>query len=481
MPERNQPIHPSGGCGGLKPHVILAPHMADETPLLELSAISVRRGRSNVLNSVDLTVSSGDVVLLLGENGSGKSTLIEAASGILRLSNGEVKHSGILIRDSEGRRSKPKPFGLTLQNGGFCQDELVRERISAAIEVSGHISNDEWISSELDDWSLRHRSNDRIAWLSGGMKRRVGVLAGLVPALASNDATLILLDEPSEGLDETSVNTLRNNIDSLASAGHAIIIATHDENLLPLATRQITVGNSSIVEQDITENKKEVGLNIITPLEENNSSNFINNPAIKWSLMLEKRTKTSTISRSVSGLIALVVIAGMLAQIEPPSNTSWLALLALTPALISSLVKPGILTHLSDSRSQDWWNAHIGKNLQMSNILPPLNLIPFILTIISVYVIFGNITFQAVIIGIVMSILCGGSSRIHALESTLPRQGATMIILLQIILIWPFLLLVDLLSMNASNFASNDAQLQLIVSTIIPLLVWGLLPMIAPE
>ena len=117
----------------------------------------------------------------------------------------------------------------------------------------------------------------------------------------------------------------------------------------------------------------------------------------------------------------------------------------------------------------------------MSNILPPLNLIPFILTIISVYVIFGNITFQAVIIGIVMSILCGGSSRIHALESTLPRQGATMIILLQIILIWPFLLLVDLLSMNASNFASNDAQLQLIVSTIIPLLVWGLLPMIAPE
>ena len=162
--------------------------MADDLALLELSSLSVRRGRNMVLNSIDLKISSGEIVILIGENGSGKSTLLEASAGLLPLSNGEVRHSGQLVRDSHGRRNKPSPFGLTLQNGGFSQDELVEERIATAIEVSGSITDADWISSRLDEWGLRHRAKDRIAWLSGGMKRRVGVLSGIVPGLGENDS-----------------------------------------------------------------------------------------------------------------------------------------------------------------------------------------------------------------------------------------------------------------------------------------------------
>ena len=111
--------------------------MSDEAPLLELSSLTVKRGKSTVLDSVDLQVTSGDVVVLVGENGSGKSTLIEAAAGILNLSDGKVHHSGQLIRDSDGRRNQPPPFGLALQSGGFSQDEFVSERVTTASSTSG--------------------------------------------------------------------------------------------------------------------------------------------------------------------------------------------------------------------------------------------------------------------------------------------------------------------------------------------------------
>ncbi|HJM19690.1 MAG TPA: ATP-binding cassette domain-containing protein [Candidatus Thalassarchaeaceae archaeon] len=454
--------------------------MPDDVPLLELSSISVRRGRVNVLNSIDLKISSGEVVLLIGENGSGKSTLIEAAAGLLPLSTGEVRHSGQLVRDCEGRRSRPKPFGLALQSGGFSQDEFVDERIATAVAVAGYEAESDWIIAQLDEWSLRHRAKDRIAWLSGGMKRRVGVLAGIVPALASNEEKLILLDEPSEGLDEISINTLQKQIASLAAAGHAIVIATHDENLSSLATRQLTVDKATISEKEIagpSQTSKPPDCGTL----EKSSENLLNNPSFKWANNLEKRTKNSTITRSVAGLIALVVITGMLAQITAPSNQAWVALLALTPPLISALVRPGVLVHLSDSRAQDWWNAHLGNNLQMSRNLPPLTLIPFLLTLLSAYFVIGNIDLQIGLIAVAMAILGGGSARVHALESTFPRQGATMIILLQLIFIWPFLLLVDLLSMDASTFATRDAEIQLLTALVIPFAIWLILPMIAPE
>jgi hypothetical protein len=196
---------------------------------------------------------------------------------------------------------------------------------------------------------------------------------------------------------------------------------------------------------------------------------------------LEKRTKTSTITRSAAGLIALAVIGGMLSQITAPSNQSWVALLVLTPPLISALVRPGILVHLSDSRAQEWWNAHLGNNLQMGRNLPPLTLIPFLLTLFSAYLVIGHVDLQIILIAVAMAMLSGGSARVHALESTFPRQGATMVVLLQLIFIWPFLLLVDLLSMDASTFATKDAEIQLLTALVIPFAIWLVLPMIAPE
>ncbi len=451
--------------------------MSGEAPLLELSSLTVKRGKSTVLDSVDLQVSSGDVIVLVGENGSGKSTLIEAAAGILNLSAGKVHHSGQLIRDSDGRRNQPPPFGLALQSGGFSQDEFVSERVATASSTSGRTANEEWVSKRLEEWGLRHRSQDRIAWLSGGMKRKVGIIAGLTPALASDEARLILLDEPSEGLDENSIQTLKSQISSLSSSGHAFVIATHDESLSDLATRRITVSDSSISEEKV-ENSKSDSLKV-NSLPISKVDSYALKPQGKWTSTLEKRTRISAINRAVSGMIALVVIVGMLSQIEPPANNSWLALLALTPALISALVKPGYLNLLSDSRAGDWWNAQLGRPLQMSFRIENQFYVPFLLALLSIYFLFGNTPQMLIVSG---GFICCtlASARIHSLESTFPRQGATLVLLLLLILIWPFLLSVDLLAMDGFSI-NNETLTQILAIYLMPLAIWILVPLIASE
>ncbi len=451
--------------------------MSGNAPLLELSSLTVKRGKLTVLDSVDLQVSSGDVIVLVGENGSGKSTLIEAAAGILNLSAGKVHHSGQLIRDSDGRRNQPPPFGLALQSGGFSQDEFVSERVATASSTSGRTANEEWVSKRLEEWGLRHRSQDRIAWLSGGMKRKVGIIAGLTPALASDEARLILLDEPSEGLDENSIQTLKSQISSLSSSGHAFVIATHDESLSDLATRRITVSNSSISEEKV-ENSKSDSLKV-NSLPISKVDSYALKPQGKWTSTLEKRTRISAINRAVSGMIALVVIVGMLSQIEPPANNSWLALLALTPALISALVKPGYLNLLSDSRAGDWWNAQLGRPLQMSFRIENQFYVPFLLALLSIYFLFGNTPQMLIVSG---GFICCtlASARIHSLESTFPRQGATLVLLLLLILIWPFLLSVDLLAMDGFSI-NNETLTQILAIYLMPLAIWILVPLIASE
>ena len=96
--------------------------------IIDLSEISVLRGRNKVLDKWSLSVDSGEVVCLYGENGCGKSTVIEAAAGLITLENGSSTISGQLIRDSDGCRGRTD-FGLCLQDDCVMGDELVDERI----------------------------------------------------------------------------------------------------------------------------------------------------------------------------------------------------------------------------------------------------------------------------------------------------------------------------------------------------------------
>ncbi|MCS5531690.1 MAG: ATP-binding cassette domain-containing protein [Candidatus Poseidoniales archaeon] len=148
--------------------------------LLQVEALTVRRGTRTVLEDFNMKIDSGNCIILTGENGSGKSTLVEAIAGILPIQSGKV--------------TLTRPFGLTLQSGGFNGDELVSERVNHAAAATGVRGN----TNLLKHWNLNHRSHDRIGHLSGGMSRRLAVLQGLMPGYGE-EPRLCLLGEPSEG------------------------------------------------------------------------------------------------------------------------------------------------------------------------------------------------------------------------------------------------------------------------------------------
>ena len=150
--------------------------------LLEVEGLTVRRGTRTILDNLQLSVDSGECVILTGENGSGKSTLIESVTGILPIHSGSV--------------NIVQPFGLTLQSGGINGDEIVSERLSIAANCAGVTESEDLLS----EWNLQHRSQDLVCHLSGGLYRRLAVLQGLMPAYGSENR-ICILDEPSEGLD----------------------------------------------------------------------------------------------------------------------------------------------------------------------------------------------------------------------------------------------------------------------------------------
>ena len=171
--------------------------------LLSLKGVSVRRGSSLVLNELSLEVSSGQLVLLRDKNGARNSTIIEAAAGLLPLEKGEIVHNGAVLLDASGRSKRPKSaFGLTLQSDGCVGSLRVEEHLVNALDLAGRrVDIDPW----LERYNLAHRRHDLIAHLSGGQRRKVAMLAGLLPGFVGQTPRILLLDEPAAGLDAASV------------------------------------------------------------------------------------------------------------------------------------------------------------------------------------------------------------------------------------------------------------------------------------
>jgi len=202
--------------------------------LLTLNEVEVRRGMDVVLRNHHLTVAGGQCVALVGANGSGKSTVLEAAAGLLPLEKGSVLHGTTVIIDHEGRRrTGPLTLGLTLQKNGVLGSEVVEEHLQMACSMGGTSTD---AAPFLAAFNLKHRAKDLVAHLSQGQVRKIAVLSALLPAFASDEACLILLDEPSTGLDDDAVKVLCGWLSALRQRGHGLLVATHDQRLIEQAT-----------------------------------------------------------------------------------------------------------------------------------------------------------------------------------------------------------------------------------------------------
>ena len=400
--------------------------------LLNLTDVRIRRGMNTVLDGCSLSVESGEAVVLTGANGAGKSTLLEAAAGLLPLENGQIEHENIVVRDHEGRtKSSPLALGLTLQKNGMMGSEVLVEHLQCAMSMNGRTMD---CSPFLKAFNLTHRANDLIAHLSQGQARKVAVLAGLLPAFASEHPTLVLLDEPDAGLDEASVEALGGWLNELRTMGHGLLIATHDERIMAHATHHFEVGQGKKTTGIIPE-----GINA----ERRQSKSAKRTSSGAFGVRMHLRTLMWLNANAIAGLLTLGILLSF-GDFMGNLNQMQRLGFALAPVLAVALCGEPLVVATREERSGDWWRA-VGGRAPHASWLPLM--IGLVFTLLSVTALGEALNATTVVAG---TLLC--FSVWHAVgwmqRSTqrLARPQAVFVGLLTPVLILPFSLLVSLLS-----------------------------------
>ncbi|MFO0940271.1 MAG: ABC transporter ATP-binding protein [Pirellulales bacterium] len=212
--------------------------------MIEVSKLSKSFGSRKAVNAVDLSISRGETFGLLGPNGAGKSTTIGMLVGLVRPDSGEVRIAGGNPSQAEVRRK----IGIAPQSLSLY------ENLSAADNLSFFGTMYGLLGSSLGDrvrWGLEFagltdRANDRVVTFSGGMKRRLNIAVGLV-----HQPEVLLLDEPTVGVDPQSRNHILESIAKLASDGLTIIFTTHYmEEAERLCDRIAIIDHGSILAND---------------------------------------------------------------------------------------------------------------------------------------------------------------------------------------------------------------------------------------
>lgn len=197
---------------------------ATHVPALSFQAVyktySTAQGSFQALKGVNFDVQPGEFFGLLGPNGAGKTTLISILAGLSHATSGQVRVMGFDAKTdfSQARRS----LGVVPQELVFDPFFTVRETLRLQSAYFGIRKNDAWIDELLENLGLSDKANLNMRQLSGGMKRRVLVAQALV-----HRPPVIVLDEPTAGVDVELRQTLWKFISRLNDEGHTILLTTH--------------------------------------------------------------------------------------------------------------------------------------------------------------------------------------------------------------------------------------------------------------
>jgi ABC-2 type transport system ATP-binding protein len=190
------------------------------TAAIQVNSVSKHYGSLVALDRVDLTIEPGEFFGLLGPNGAGKTTLISIIAGLVRASSGQVAIMGHdVVTDFRAARLS---VGVVPQELAFDPFFTVRETLTFQSGYFGLRHNGAWIDEVLDNLGLTNKANTNTRALSGGMKRRLLVAQALV-----HRPPVIVLDEPTAGVDVELRQTLWSFIRRLNRAGHTIVLTTH--------------------------------------------------------------------------------------------------------------------------------------------------------------------------------------------------------------------------------------------------------------
>ena len=218
-------------------------------PAIQLTQVHKHFGALHALKGVDLNIEQGEFFALLGPNGAGKSTLINLLAGLLRPTSGSLSVMGFdVLKDYRQARHA---LGVVPQELVFDPFFNLREmlRFQAGYFGRGN-ENDTWVDEVIECLGLTDKAHTNMRRLSGGMKRRALIAQALV-----HKPPVIVLDEPTAGVDVELRHTLWEFIKRLNREGHTIILTTHYlEEAEELCSRVALMKQGEVIALDSTKN-----------------------------------------------------------------------------------------------------------------------------------------------------------------------------------------------------------------------------------
>jgi ABC-2 type transport system ATP-binding protein len=218
-------------------------------PAINIEQVHKKFGSLNALNGIDLSIQQGEFFGLLGPNGAGKSTLINIMAGLLKPTQGKVSVMGFdTINAYQAARMN---LGVVPQELVFDPFFNVREMLRFQAGYFGRgKENDVWVDEVIESLGLTDKAHTNMRKLSGGMKRRALIAQALV-----HKPPVIVLDEPTAGVDVELRQILWEFIKKLNREGHTIILTTHYlEEAETLCQRVAMMKQGEIVALDTTAN-----------------------------------------------------------------------------------------------------------------------------------------------------------------------------------------------------------------------------------
>ncbi len=196
------------------------------------------------VDDIDLSVSRGEVVGFLGPNGAGKSTTMKMLTGFLEPDNGHIFINNINLK-SDPLKAK-EYIGYLPEGAPSYSDMIVSDFLLFIGKMRG--LNDKSLSNRLDEMAnqinLKEMWNRPIETLSKGFKRRVGIAQALI-----HDPDILILDEPTDGLDPNQKHEMRNLIKRI-STNKAIVISTHIlEEVEAVCSRAVIIANGKLIQR----------------------------------------------------------------------------------------------------------------------------------------------------------------------------------------------------------------------------------------
>lgn len=206
---------------------------------LEINGLVKKYGTQTALDDISLSIGKNEIVGLLGPNGAGKSTLMKSIAGALKVDEGEILFNGKNIQEDE--LEAKRNIGFLPENNPLYHEMFVKEYLQFVADI--HKINKNRVGEVIDLVGITPEKSKKIGELSKGYKQRVGLAAAIL-----HEPDLLILDEPTNGLDPNQILEIRNVIREIGRE-KTVILSTHImQEVEALCSRVILIHQGKIIQ-----------------------------------------------------------------------------------------------------------------------------------------------------------------------------------------------------------------------------------------